>query len=95
MTTIFQQVMMPISPEYAIQAADAANVISEFVAHEQVRSLAELRSALFRLSDGARNQSLESNLGSMSVVVLCASAVLYTAETVISIVAELVETTRK
>ncbi|WZH39493.1 uncharacterized protein QYS62_000414 [Fusarium acuminatum] len=85
---------MPISPENAIQAADAANIVSEFVAHEQVRSPTDLCSALFKLSDNARNQSLESSLGSVGVVVLCASAVLYTAETVMSMVAELIKTTK-
>ncbi|KAM0199995.1 hypothetical protein ACHAPI_003097 [Fusarium lateritium] len=85
---------MPISPGNAIQAADAANAISEFIAHEQVRSLTDLRSALFKFSDSARNKSLDSNLDPVGVVVLCASAVLYTAETVMSMVSELVETTQ-
>ncbi|KAM0243934.1 hypothetical protein ACHAP5_006793 [Fusarium lateritium] len=85
---------MPISPGNVIGAADAVNVISEFVAHQQVRSLADLRSALFNFSDSARNKSLNANLLPVGVVVLCASAVLYTAETVMSMVSELVETTQ-
>ncbi|KIL85525.1 hypothetical protein FAVG1_11019 [Fusarium avenaceum] len=85
---------MSISPENVIQAVDAANVISEFVAHEQVRSPTDLRSTLFKLYDSARTQSLDSSLGSVGVVVLCASAVLHTAETVMSMVKELVKTTK-
>lgn len=93
--TIFQQSRMSISPENVIQAADAANVISEFVAHEQIRSPTDLRSTLFKLYDSARTQSLDSSLASVGVVVLCASAVLHTAETVMSMVKELVKTTSK
>ncbi|KAM0349643.1 hypothetical protein ACHAPU_003470 [Fusarium lateritium] len=85
---------MAVSQEDTIQAADAINAISDFVAHEQVRTPAELRDALLRSPNDARKQILQPNLSSLGVVVLCASAVLYTAETVIPMVAELAETSQ-
>ncbi|KAF5545655.1 DUF218 domain-containing protein [Fusarium napiforme] len=41
---------MDISPDEASRAADAANIISEFVAHEQVCTLSDLQRALFGFS---------------------------------------------
>ncbi|KAF5674723.1 DUF218 domain-containing protein [Fusarium heterosporum] len=83
---------MAVSRETIIQAADAINAISEFVAHEQLHTPIELRDALLGLPNDARKQIPQTKLSSVGVVVLCASAVISTAETVIPMVTELVET---
>ncbi|KAF5018219.1 hypothetical protein F66182_9805 [Fusarium sp. NRRL 66182] len=82
-----------ISRGHLSQAADAANVLSEFVAYEQIRTITDLRSALFGSSTVARQQNLPPDHKAIGVVVLCASAVLPTAEAVLSMVTELAEIT--
>ncbi|KAF4979302.1 hypothetical protein FZEAL_4469 [Fusarium zealandicum] len=71
-------------------AANAANTISEFVSHEQIRSLSDLHDVLFGSSSAVDDHDSPSSLSSTVVVVLCASAVLCTAETVLSWLRELV-----
>ncbi|KAM5369331.1 hypothetical protein ACJZ2D_009050 [Fusarium nematophilum] len=70
-------------------AAHSANTISEFIAYEQVRTLADLQNTLFQPFATESNQQATSALSSASVVVLCASAVLSTADTVLSMVTKL------
>ncbi|EEU44218.1 uncharacterized protein NECHADRAFT_29776 [Fusarium vanettenii 77-13-4] len=79
--------------EEAVLAAEAANTISAFVAQEQIRTLSDLKHALFQPSATKHNQNATGTSHSASVIVLCASAVLSTAETVMSAVAELTKTT--
>jgi hypothetical protein len=86
---------MAISREAAFQAASAANIVSKFVAHEQVHTLSDLRNALFESVVDGKQGSLRLDASCIGVVVLCASAVLSTAETVFSMVKELIETTGK
>ncbi|KAF4998403.1 hypothetical protein FGRMN_3188 [Fusarium graminum] len=85
---------MAVSRETTVQAADAINVISEFVAHEQLHTPVELHDTLLGPPNDVRKQIPQPNPNSVGVVVLCASAVLFTAETVIPMVAELVKTSQ-
>ncbi|KAF5005028.1 hypothetical protein FDECE_8499 [Fusarium decemcellulare] len=73
-------------------AADSANTIAEFVSQEQIRTLGDLHDALFPPKTTANNQAV-TEMPSVGVVVLCASAVLSTAEVVISMAKELVKST--
>ncbi|CAM1510751.1 Fc.00g082640.m01.CDS01 [Cosmosporella sp. VM-42] len=92
--------MSPIQP--AAQAAtscstselivDAVNRISEFLAHEEVRTASDLRRIVFE-SSTADSQVATSDWETRGVVVLCASAVLFTAESVLSKVTELAKET--
>ncbi|KAF4431424.1 hypothetical protein F53441_13900 [Fusarium austroafricanum] len=84
---------MTISQENTSQAANAANIISEFVADEQVRTLSDLRRALFESSTTGRRQIPQTSPASAAVVALCGSAILSILETVVSMVVELVEAT--
>ncbi|KAF4972736.1 hypothetical protein FSARC_744 [Fusarium sarcochroum] len=84
---------MAISQEEVRRAVDATNTISAFVAHECVSTLTDLRRCVFGSSTNTRQSSPSSAQASVDVVVLCASAVLSTAETVMSMMKELVETT--
>jgi hypothetical protein len=77
----------------AVLAAEAANTISAFVAQEQVRTFSDLKHALYQPSTTTHNQNATGSSHSTSVIVLCASAVLSTAETVMSAVTELSKTT--
>ncbi|KAF4472658.1 DUF218 domain [Fusarium albosuccineum] len=73
-------------------AADSANTISEFVSQEQIRTQGDLHDALFPPKTTANDQAVRE-MPLVGVVVLCASAVLSTAEVVISMVKELVKST--
>lgn len=86
---------MAISRETAFQAADAVNIISDFVAYEQVRTLTDLHNALFKFPIAEKQEPFRMVNSCPGVVVLCPSAVLSTTETVLSMVKELVETSRK
>ncbi|RTE72917.1 hypothetical protein BHE90_012678 [Fusarium euwallaceae] len=77
----------------AVLAAEAANTVSMFVAQEQVRTLSDLKHALFQPSTTTHKQNASEISHSVSVVVLCASAVLSTADTVMSTVRELSKAT--
>ncbi|GKU05708.1 hypothetical protein FLAG1_09483 [Fusarium langsethiae] len=85
---------MDISRETALQAASAANIVSKFVAHEQVHTLSDLRGALFEPFVTEKQGSLRLDASRTGVVVLCPSAVLSTSETVFSMIKELIETTQ-
>lgn len=82
---------MDIFPDKVSKAADAANIISEFVAHEQVCTLSDLHRALFRSSATKKQLNVKTSPGSVAVVVLCGSAILSIVDTVISSVMKLVE----
>ncbi|RBR05726.1 hypothetical protein FVER53590_09461 [Fusarium verticillioides] len=84
---------MDISPDEASRAADAANIISEFVAHEQVRTLSDLQRALFSFSATKKQLDVNKIPSSVAVVVLCGSAILSIVDTVVSSVTRLVEAT--
>lgn len=84
---------MDIFPDKVSKAADAANIISEFVAHEQVCTLSDLHRALFRSSATKKQLNVKTNPVSVAVVVLCGSAILSIVDTVISSVMKLVEAT--
>ncbi|KAJ3536533.1 hypothetical protein NM208_g6671 [Fusarium decemcellulare] len=71
-------------------AADSANTIAEFVSQEQIRTLGDLHDALFPPKTTTNDQDV-TEMPSVGVVVLCASAVLSTAEVIISMVKELVK----
>lgn len=77
----------------AVLAAEAANTISAFVAQEQVQTLSDLKHALFHSSTATHDQNTAKTSQSLSVIVLCASAVLSTSDTVMSTVTELIKTT--
>ncbi|KAI8724754.1 hypothetical protein NCS52_00045100 [Fusarium sp. LHS14.1] len=77
----------------AVQAAEAANTISAFVAQEQVRTHSDLKEALFQPSASTHNRNATGTPHSVGVIVLCASAVLSTAEAAMSAVTELTKTT--
>lgn len=77
----------------AVLAAEAANTISAFVAQEQIRSLSDLKHALCQPSTSTQNQNATGDSHSTGIIVLCASAVLSTAETVMSAVTELTKAT--
>ncbi|KAF4336215.1 DUF218 domain protein [Fusarium beomiforme] len=83
---------MAISQDNASEAAHAANIISEFVAHEQVRTLSDLHRALFGSATTKKQLKIQPNQNSVAVVVLCGSAILSIVDTVISLVVKLVET---
>ncbi|EKJ71331.1 hypothetical protein NXS19_001723 [Fusarium pseudograminearum] len=85
---------MDISRESALQAASAANIISKFVAYEQVQTLSDLRGTLFEPIVNGKQGSLRLDASRTGVVVLCPSAVLLTTETAFSMVKELIETTQ-
>ncbi|KAF9766645.1 hypothetical protein IL306_000927 [Fusarium sp. DS 682] len=82
---------MAIAQDNASEAARAANIISEFVAHEQVRTLSDLHRALFD-STTQKQLNVQPNPNSVAVVVLCGSAILSIVDTVMSQVVKLVET---
>lgn len=84
--------MIPSFKEVVL-AAEAANTISAFVAQEQIRALSDLKHALFQPSATTHHQNATGTSHSANVIVLCASAVLSTAETVMSAVTELAKTT--
>ncbi|KAF4441080.1 DUF218 domain [Fusarium acutatum] len=84
---------MDISPDKASKAADAANIISEFVAHEQVCTLSDLQHALFGFSATKKQLNVNTSPSSVAVVVLCGSAILSIVDTVVSSVTKLVEAT--
>jgi hypothetical protein len=83
---------MAISPFNFSKAADAANIISEFVAREQVCTLSDLHRALFDSSAAKKQLNIETSPSSVAVVVLCGSAILSIVETVVSTVVKLAET---
>ncbi|KAF5653332.1 DUF218 domain protein [Fusarium sp. NRRL 25303] len=82
---------MNISPDKVSKAADAANIISEFVAHEQVCTLSDLQRALFGFSATKKQLNVKTSSSSAAVVVLCGSAILSIVDTVVSSVTKLVE----
>ncbi|KAJ4041174.1 hypothetical protein NW761_009993 [Fusarium oxysporum] len=82
---------MDIFPDKVSKAADAANIISEFVAHEQVCTLSDLHRALFRSSATKKQLNVKASPVSVAVVVLCGSAILSIVDTVISSVMKLIE----
>ncbi|KAI1018556.1 hypothetical protein LB503_005952 [Fusarium chuoi] len=82
---------MNISPDKVSKAADAANLISEFVAHEQVCTLSDLQRALFGFSATEKQLNVKTSSSSVAVVVLCGSAILSIVDTVVSSVTRLVE----
>ncbi|CVL04250.1 hypothetical protein FPRO06_01450 [Fusarium proliferatum] len=82
---------MDISPDKVSKAADAANIISEFVAHEQVCALSDLQRALFGFSATKKQPNAKTSSSSVAVVVLCGSAILSIVDTVVSSVTKLVE----
>ncbi|KAF5594674.1 DUF218 domain-containing protein [Fusarium pseudocircinatum] len=86
---------MDISPDEASRAVDAANIISEFVAHEQVCTLSDLQRALFGFSATKKQLNVNTSPGSVAVVVLCGSAILSIVDTVVSSVTRLVEATAR
>lgn len=77
----------------AVLAAEAANTISAFVAQQQIQTLSDLKHALCQPSTTTHNQNDTGTSPSTGVIVLCASAVLSTAETVMSTMTELTKTT--
>ncbi|KAL6920227.1 hypothetical protein ACHAPO_000914 [Fusarium lateritium] len=85
---------MDSSRETALQVASAANIVSEFVAHEQIHTLLDLRDALFEPFVAQKQGSLQLDASRTGAVVLCPSAVLSTSEKVFSMVKELIETTQ-
>ncbi|KAF5710169.1 DUF218 domain-containing protein [Fusarium mundagurra] len=86
---------MDLSPDKASKAADAANIISEFVAHEQVCTLSDLQRALFGFSATKMQLNVRKSPSSVAVVVLCGSAILSVVDTVVSSVTKLVEATAR
>lgn len=76
----------------AVLAAEAANTISAFIAQEQVQTISDLKHALFQPSVTTHDQNATGASNSTGVIVLCASAVLSTADTVMSMVTELAKT---
>ncbi|CVL03269.1 related to DUF218 domain protein [Fusarium mangiferae] len=82
---------MNTSPDKVSKAADAANIISEFVAHEQVCTLSDLQRALFGSSATKKQLNFKTSSSSAAVVVLCGSAILSIIDTVVSSVTKLVE----
>lgn len=79
------------SPASVASMVDAANTISEFLAYEQLKSISDLRSIVFKPLDAIGNgPTPASALENIHVIVLCASAVLSTADTVLSTLNELV-----
>ncbi|KAG5769859.1 hypothetical protein H9Q72_003054 [Fusarium xylarioides] len=82
---------MDVSRDKASKAADAANIVSEFVAHEQVCTLSDLQHALFGFSATKEQPNVKTSPSSAAVVVLCGSAILSIVDTVVSSVTKLVE----
>ncbi|KAF5238632.1 hypothetical protein FANTH_10271 [Fusarium anthophilum] len=82
---------MDISRDKASKVAGAANIISEFVAHEQVCTLPDLQRTLFGFSATKKQLNVNTNPSSVAVVVLCGSAILSIVDTVVSSVRKLVE----
>ncbi|KAF5987380.1 DUF218 domain-containing protein [Fusarium bulbicola] len=82
---------MDISRDKASKVAGAANIISEFVAHEQVCTLPDLQRTLFGFSATKKQLNVNTSPSSVAVVVLCGSAILSIVDTVVSSVTKLVE----